>query len=99
MQHLVSDLINWLKEYRRRPDNVAKKFHRELCKKNGLEHMKNSYEHVLERAVENEEVKVLWDINVQCNPDIIVIVNKERKGIIIDIAIPATVRVGEKKGE
>ena len=54
---------------------------------------------VPERAVEDEEVKVLWDINVQCNnviearrPDIIVIVKKEGKGIIIDIAVPAELK-------
>ena len=48
----------------------------------------------------------MWDINVQCNnviearrPDIIVIDKKERKGIIIDIAVPADVRVGEKERE
>ena len=57
-------------------------------------------------VVENEEVKVLWDINFQSDnviearkSDIIVIDKKERKGIIIDIALPADVRVGEKEGE
>ena len=47
---------------------------------------------------------MLWDINVQCDnviearrPDIILIDKKEQKGIIIDIAVPADVRVGEKK--
>ena len=64
------------------------------------------YEHVSEGVVENEEIKVLWDINVQYDnviearrPDIIVIDKKERKGIIIDIAVPADVRVGEKERE
>ena len=59
-----------------------------------------------QRNVENEEVKVLWDTNVQCDnmiearrPDIIVIDKEERKGIIIDIAVPADVRVGKKKGK
>ena len=52
---------------KRRHDNVAKKFHWDLCKKNGLEHTEKWYEHVPERAVENEEVKVLWDVNVQCD--------------------------------
>ena len=54
-----------------------------------------------QRNAENEEVKVLWDTKVQCDnmiearrPDIIVIDNKERKGIIIDIVVPADVRVG-----
>ena len=54
--------------------------------------------------MENEEVKVLWDINVQCDnviearkPDITLIDKKERKEIIIDIAVATNVRVGEKK--
>ena len=54
--------------------------------------------------MENEEVKVLWDINVQCDnviearkPDIILIDKKERKEIIIDIAVATNVRVGGKK--
>ena len=40
--------------------------------------MEKWYEHIPEGAVENEEVKVLWDTNVQCynviggrRPDII----------------------------
>ena len=72
-----------------------------------MEHTEKWYEHVPEGVVENEEVKVLWDINVQCDnviearrPDITVIFDKkERKGIIIDIAVPADVRVGENKRE
>ena len=85
---------------------MAKKVHCDFCKKNGLEHTEKWYEHIPEGVVENEEVKVLWDINVQCDnviearrPDIIVINKKERKGIIIDIAVPADVRVGEKERE
>ena len=57
-------------------------------------------------GVENEGVKVLWDINVQCDNviearrrNIILIDKKERKSIIIDIAVPADVRVGEKERE
>ena len=92
------------KEYKRRHDNVAKKVHWDLCKKNGLEHTEKWFEHLPERAVENEEGRVLWDINVQCDnliearrPDIILIDKKESKGIIINIAVPADVRVGEKR--
>ena len=59
-----------------------------------------------EGAVENEEVKVLWVINVHCDnviepsrPHIILIHNKEQKGIIINIAVPADARVEEKERE
>ena len=52
------------KEYKRRQDNVAKKVNWDICKKNRLE---KSYEHAPEGAVENEEIKVLWDIYMQCD--------------------------------
>ena len=107
VQHLVSECEKLAqKEYKRRHNNAAKKVHWDLCKKNRLGHTEKWYEHVSERAVENEEVKVLWDIHVQCDnvieartPDIIFIDKKERKGIIIDIAVAADVRVGEKERE
>ena len=48
----------------------------------------------------------MWDINVQCDnlietrrPDLIVIDKKEQKWIIIDIAVPADVRVEDKEKE
>ena len=51
-------------------------------------------------------MKVLRDINIQCDnvvearrSDIVVTEKKEQKGIIIDIAVPAGVRVGGKKKE
>ena len=56
--------------------------------------------------MENAEIKLLWDINIQSGnlidarrPDLIVINKKEQKGIIIDIAVPADVRVKEKEKE
>ena len=85
---------------------MAKKVHWEICKKNRFEHSEKWYEHALKVAVEHEEIKVLWGINIQCDnliearrPDLIVIDKKEQKGIIIDIAIPADVRVEEKEKE
>ena len=106
MQNLVSGCKKLpQKEYEKQHDNVAKKVHRDLCKKKRLKHTEKWYEYVLEGAVENEEVKALWDIKVQRDnviearrPDIILIDKKERKGIIIDIGVPADVRVGKKKG-
>ena len=68
VQHLVCACEKLAqKEYKRRHDNVAKKVHWDFCKKNGLEHTEKWYEHVPEGLVENEEVNVLWDINVQCD--------------------------------
>ena len=57
-----------------------------------------------QKVVENEEVKLLWDVNIQCDnviearrPDIVVVDKKEHEGVIIDIAVPDDVRVGEKE--
>ena len=67
VQHFVSGCEKLAqKEYKRRHDNVAKKVCWDLCKKNGLRQKKKWYEYVPEGAVENEKVKVLWDINIQC---------------------------------
>ena len=75
------------KEYKRQHNNVEKRVHRDIRKKNGLEHSEKWYEHVPEGAVNNEEIKVLWDINIQCDnltqarrPHLIVIDKKEQKG-------------------
>ena len=71
---------------------------------NELEHSGKWYEHAPEGAVENEEMKVLWGIDIQCDnliearqPDQIVIDKKEQKEIIIDISVPADARAEEKE--
>ena len=107
VQHLVSGCEKLAqKEYKRRHDNVAKKVHWDICKKNKLDCKEKWYEHVPDGVVENEEVKLLWDVNIQCDnviearrPDIVVVDKKEHKGILIDIAVPDDVRVGEKELE
>ena len=107
VQHITSGCEKLAqKEYKKRHDNVGKKVHWDICKKNELEHTEKSYEHAPEGAVENEEIKVLWDINIQCDnliearpPDLIVTDKKEQNGIIIDIAVPTDVRVEEKEKE
>ena len=107
VQHIISECEKLAqKEYKRRHDNVAKKIHWELCKKNGLEHKEKWYEHNTEGVAENEGVKVLWDMNIQCDnviearrPDIVIIDKKEKSCIIVDVAVPADVRVHEKERE
>ena len=67
MQHITSGCAKLAqKEYKRRHANVAKKVHWDICQKNWLEHSKKRYEHAPEGAIENEKIKVLWDINIQC---------------------------------
>ena len=105
VQHITSGCEKLAqKEYKKRHDNVAKKIHWDICKENGLEHSERLYEDAPEGSVENEEIKVLWDINIQCDnliearrPHLVVIDKKEQKEIIIDISVPADVRVEEKE--
>ena len=108
MQHITSgcEKLTTQKEYKRWHGNVAKKFHWDVCKNNRLEHSEKWYEHVPEGVVEKEEIKVLRDINIQCDnliearqPDLIVINKKEQQGIIIDVAVLADARVEEKEKE
>ena len=65
-----------------------------------LKEKKNGIEHVPEVFVENGEVKLLWDMNIQCynvfegrRPDIVVVSEKKKKCIIEDIAIPGDCRI------
>ena len=64
------------------------------------------YEHAPEDVIENEEVKILWDVMIQCDREIkakkldVVVVNKnERSCAIIDMAIPGDITVGEQEKE
>ena len=91
------------KEYKRRHDNVAKEVHWDICKKNRLEHSEKWYEHVLEGAVENEEIKVLWDIHIYFDNlikarrlDVVVIDKKEQKGIFIYLFTYLFIYTGSK---
>ena len=64
------------------------------------------YEHAPEDVVENEEVKILWDVMIQCDReikakklDVVVVSKNERSCAIIDMAIPGDIRVGEQEKE
>ena len=94
------------REYKQRHDNVAKVVHWKLCEKSHLEKKDKWYEHAPDSVSENEEVKLLWDVNIQCDhvtevrrPDIVVVNKQEKKCSIIDIAVPAHKRIGEKENE
>ena len=107
VQHIISECEKLAqKEYKRRHDNVAKRLHWELCKKHALECKERWYDHNPDGTVENNDVKLLWDINIQCDhviearrPDIVIIDKRRQSGIILDIAVPADGRVHEKERE
>ena len=77
-----------------------------MCKRHEIEHQEKCYDHIPDIVVENDSIKLLWDINIQCDnvkearrPDIVVIDKKEKVCIIVDIAVPADRRVEEKEQE
>ena len=79
-------------DYKVRHDRMAKSVHWSLCKKYNLPAFKNPWEHQVEKASENEEAKILWDVWIQTDrhlehntPDITV--TEQRKVWIIDVAI------------
>ena len=107
ISHIVSECEKLAqKEYKRRHDNVARIVHWKLCGKYNLKRSEKWYEHAPEGVVENEEVKILWDVMIQCDreikarkPDIVVVNKNERSCAIIDIAISGDIRVSEKEKE
>ena len=107
VHHIVSECKKMAqKEYKRRHDNVARIVHWHLCKKYNIERTEKWYEHSPEGVVENAEVKLLWDVNIQCDhliearrPDLVVVIKGERKCIIIDIAVPGDSRTSDKEKE
>ena len=107
ISHIVSECEKVAqKEYKRRHDNVARIVHWKLCGKYNLKRSEKWYEHAPEGVVENEDVKILCDVMIQCDreikarkPDIVVVNKNERSCAIIDIAIPGDIRVSEKEKE
>ena len=105
ISHIVSECEQLAqKEYKRRHNNVARIVHWKLCGKYNLKRSEKWYEHAPEGVVENEEVKILWDVMIQCDreikarkPDIVVVNKNERSCAIIDIATCGDIRVSEKE--
>ena len=70
------------KEFKRRHDNVPKAVHWKLCEKYGLERGEKWHENTPESVVENERIKIFWDVCIQYDnvigarrPDIVIINN------------------------
>ena len=54
--------------------------------------------------MENDDIKLLWDFNIQCDnmiearrPEIVVLHKKEKKCLIVDVAVPGDCRINEKE--
>ena len=105
ISHIVSECAKLAqKDYKRRHGNNARIVHWKLCRKYNLKRSEKWYEHASEGAVENEEVKILWDAMIQCDreikvrkPDIVVVNKNERSCAIIDIAISRDIELVKKR--
>src|ERR1700755_398072 len=78
--------------------------HWNICKNYHITTTNNRWEHIVDKVVENENVKILWDFRLQTDkilahntPDLTVI--EKKKVWLIDIAIPGDSRVEEKELE
>ena len=94
------------KEYKRRHDNVAKKLHWGLCRKNGFKCGNKWYEHKPESIGGNNNVKLLWDFNIQCDniiearrPDIAILNKIDKSCIIVDVSVPEDSRIKNEEKE
>ena len=54
-------------EYKRRHVTVAKLVCWKLCEKHNLERKDKWYKHCPEEVVEDDDVKLIWDTNIQCD--------------------------------
>ena len=108
ISHIVAECTKLAqKQYRHwRHDRVALVIHWTLCKRFGFPHSDQWYEHVPERVLENENVKLLWDFSIQTDhhlehnkPDILIHEKTNRGCYIIDVACPFDTRVKTKELE
>ena len=107
VQHIICECKKLAQcEYKRRHDTVAKLVHWKLCEKHNFERKEKWDKYCPEGAVEDNDVKLIWDINIQCDnpieprrPDLILVRKKTKSCIIINVAIPGDCRITEKEIE
>ena len=107
VQHIICECKKIAqREYKRRHDTVAKLIHWKLREKHNLEKKEKWFEHCPGGAVEDDDVKLIWDINIQCDnviearrPDLILVDKKAKSCVITDVAIPGNCRIREKEIE
>ena len=93
-------------EYKKHHDKVATMVHWELCRKYGFEYAKHWFKHRVEAVMENQDGKILWDVNIRTNrviearrPDIVLIEKKNKETFIFDVAIPGDFCVRDKEAK
>ena len=82
-------------EYKRRHDWIGRRIHWEVCRQYNVIVPDKWCEHLPERVIENEQVKVLWDFNIQTDrviearrPDLVIIDKEKEQVHIVDFAVP-----------
>ena len=82
---------------------MARALHWDLCQVYDIQTTQKWYQHKPEGVVEKENVKILWDVNIQTDSEIqarrtgIVIHDKSNKSCyIIDVTILRDARVAQK---
>ena len=74
------------KEYKGRHDKICLNIHWALCKNYGVKVCERWHEHKVESVIENDIVKILWDVCIQVDrqiehrrPDIVVYIVPDKK--------------------
>ena len=105
VDHLVSTCSKIAQtDYKERHNKVASMLHWNLCKKYHLPAADKWWEHKIEKVLQNNEAKILWDFKIQTDkhlahniPDITVV---EKKQVwLVDVAIPGDSRIQQKEVE
>jgi hypothetical protein len=104
--HLISGCPTLAKnEYILRHDKVCTHLHYSICKKLGIETAENWYSHIPKLVTEHEDITVLWNQGIQTDREVlanrpdIIIKNKEKTCLLIDVAIPSDRNVIQKEAE
>lgn len=105
VDHLVSACSKIAQtDYKERHNKVASMLHWNLCKKYNMPAVDKWWEHKVEKVVQKDDVKILWDFKIQTDkhlahniPDITVV---EKKQVwLVDVAIPGDSRIEQKEIE
>ena len=103
VDHLVSSCSKIAQtDYKERHNKVASMLHWYLCRKYNLPTADKWWEHKVNKVLQKEDVKILWDFSIQTDkhlahniPDITVV--EKKQAWIIDVAIPGDGRIEEKE--
>ena len=95
VQHIICECKKLAQhKYKRRQDTVGKLVQK-LYEKHNLERKGKWYKHCPEVVKEGDDVKLIWDINIQCDnvmearkPNLILVDKKVKSYVIISVSIP-----------